>query len=99
MRVQPARPRSPLTTTPTESFADASAAWSAAQRPAPPAPRIRTSKVTGPGGVPRAGGPCRTSMAGCRWHRHEPAVAPHEEHRRRRGDAPGAVHLAVQVEE
>src|SRR5438105_10561649 len=46
MRVQPARPSNPLTTTVTERFGERSAAWSAAQSPAPPAPRIRTSVST-----------------------------------------------------
>src|SRR6266542_708763 len=46
MRVQPARPRSPLTTTVTERCGARSAACSAAQRPAPPAPRIRMSVST-----------------------------------------------------
>src|SRR5262245_27152020 len=46
MRVQPARPRRPFTTTVTESLGSRSAAWSAAQSPAPPAPRIRMSLST-----------------------------------------------------
>src|SRR5262245_35931441 len=46
MRVHPARPRSPFTTTVTESFGSRSAACSAAHSPAPPAPRIRMSLST-----------------------------------------------------
>src|SRR5437868_2647173 len=46
MRVQPARPSNPFTTTVTERLGDRSAAWSAAQSPAPPAPRIRMSVPT-----------------------------------------------------
>src|SRR5258707_57014 len=58
MRVQPARPKSPLTTTLMASAGEASAACRAAQRPAPPAPRTRmsasTTSITAPG-APRAG--------------------------------------------
>src|SRR5215470_5590820 len=43
MRVQPARPSSPFTTTVTERWGERSAACRAAQSPAPPAPRIRRS--------------------------------------------------------
>src|SRR5262249_53343840 len=43
MRVHPARPSNPLTATVIDSLGERSAACSAAQRPAPPAPRIRMS--------------------------------------------------------
>src|SRR5882724_4715706 len=43
MRVQPARPSSPFTATVTVSRGARSAMWSAAQRPAPPAPSTRIS--------------------------------------------------------
>src|SRR5215472_11392991 len=43
MRVQPARPSNPFTTRVTERWGERSAACSAAQSPAPPAPRIRRS--------------------------------------------------------
>src|SRR5882762_10114013 len=43
MRVQPARPSSPFTATVTVSRGARSAMWSAAQRPAPPAPSTRMS--------------------------------------------------------
>src|SRR5439155_23883821 len=43
MRVHPARPSNPLTATAIDSRGERSAACSAAQRPAPPAPRIRMS--------------------------------------------------------
>src|SRR3990170_2471901 len=66
MRVQPARPSRPLTTTVTASRGEASAAWSAAQRPAPPAPRTRTSvsrvSITGRGGRRKATGPLRVAQ-------------------------------------
>src|SRR5262245_4774079 len=43
MRVQPARPSNPLTATVIDSLGERSAAWIAAHRPAPPAPRMRMS--------------------------------------------------------
>jgi hypothetical protein len=45
-KVRVERPSNPLTTRVTERFGDRSAAWSAAQSPAPPAPRIRMSVST-----------------------------------------------------
>src|SRR2546428_507818 len=86
MRVQPARPRSPLTTTVTRSFGEASAAWSAAQRPAPPAPRMRTSVSAGSNhrpGTPGAG-PGRRGQAAELGERPRRAVEGLERERGRR---------------
>src|SRR5438477_9118309 len=106
MRVQPARPSSPLTTTPTERRADASAAWSAAHRPAPPAPRTRTSTSTRSVNDSRRE-ERREECPSCRRRPRlgphgladEPALTVDDEHRRRRAHPPRARHRPVLIEQ
>src|SRR3954462_12960165 len=95
MRVQPARPSRPFTTTVTRSAGEASAAWSAAASPAPPAPRTRTSvsrlAITAGGLVcdePLQQRPAlrRGPRLGPQRLGDELAVAPDQEHGRRGRD-------------
>src|SRR3954466_9346391 len=107
MRVQPARPSRPFTTMVTRSVGEASAAWSAAVRPAPPAPRIRTSvsrvAITARallGDEPREERPALLRGPGLRAERlgDELAVAADQERRRRGGDLVRAAGVAVDVQ-
>src|SRR2546421_12257579 len=108
MRVQPARPSRPLTTTVTRSAGDASAAWSAAVRPAPPAPRMSTSvsrvAITARGLLDEQTLQQRAALR--RGPRlvaerlgHQLAVAADQEHGRRGGDAIGGARVALGVEQ
>src|SRR6266545_2270537 len=113
MRVQPARPRSPLTTTVTERCGARSAACSAAQRPAPPAPRIRMSVSTtsmAPSAETLTGHRLREVVeegllrsvvpgAGARDAADEPHVAADDVDRREGPDAVVGAHAAIRVEE